>query len=261
MSAPGRAAIVTGGGGEIGGACARHLLAAGWSVLAVDVNPSQLEDLADLAARHSGRLVTQSADATQEAAAEAAAALALERFGRIDGLANVAGGAGPVRARLADELPAPAWDHVMDLNLKSAFLFSRAVLPAMRRGGFGRIVNFSSTISRGQAGSFTTVTGRLPYATSKSALIGFTSQLAKDEAEHGITVNAVLPGLILGAPGTRIRTRFEELPDEQRARMLNAMPMRRAGTPDEVAAVVAFLMSEAASYVSGVALPIDGAFL
>ena len=256
-----RAAIITGGGGEIGGACARQLLAAGWRVLAVDVNPAQLEGLADLVKENPGRLLVQPGDATREDVAAAAAARALEAFGRIDGLANVAGGAGPVRARLADELPVPAWEHVVDLNVKSAFLFSRAVLPEMRKRGFGRIVNFSSTISRGQAGSFTTVTGRLPYATSKSALIGFTSQLAKDEAEHGITVNAVLPGLILGAQGTRIRTRFEELPEERRARMLDAMPMKRAGTPDEVAAVVAFLMSEAASYVSGAAIPIDGAFL
>ncbi len=256
-----RAAIITGGGGEIGSACARQLLATGWRVLAVDMNPAQLESLADLARAHPGRLLTQHGDATREEAANAAADHALAQFGRIDGLANVAGGAGPVRARLADDLPVPAWDHVVDLNVKSAFLFARAVLPAMRRQGFGRIVNFSSTISRGQAGSFTTVTGRLPYATSKAALIGFTSQLAKDEAEHGVTVNAVLPGLILGAQGTRIRTRFDELPEEQRARMLTAMPMKRAGTPDEVAAVVAFLMSEAASYVSGVALPIDGAFL
>jgi len=256
-----RAAIITGGGGEIGSALARHLLQAGWQVLAVDVNPAQLESLADAAQAHPGRLLTHGADATEEAAAEATAALALERFGRIDALANVAGGAGPVRARHADELPVPAWDHVIDLNLKSAFLFARAVLPAMRQQKHGRIVNFSSTISRGQAGAPTTVTGRLPYATSKSALIGFTSQMAKDEAEHGITVNAVLPGLILGAQGTRIRSRFDALPEEQRERMLNAMPMKRAGTPDEVAAVVAFLFSDAASYVSGVALPIDGAVL
>lgn len=256
-----RAAIITGGGGEIGGACARHLLAAGWRVLALDVSPRQLDGLADLSGEYPGHLLTQHGDATREEAAAAAVACAMEQFGRIDGLANVAGGAGPVRARLADELPVAAWDHVIDLNVKSAFLFARAVLPAMRRQGFGRIVNFSSTISRGQAGSFTTVTGRLPYATSKSALIGFTAQLAKDEAEHGITVNTVLPGLILGAQGTRIRSRFDELPEERRAQMLEAMPMKRAGTPDEVAAVVAFLMSDAASYVSGAAIPIDGAFL
>ena len=79
--------------------------------------------------------------------------------------------------------------------------------------------------------------------------------------ESGVTVNAVLPGLILGAQGTRIRSRFDELPEERRAQTLEAMPMKRAGTPDEVAAVVAFLMSDAASYVSGAAIPIDGAFL
>ena len=256
-----RAAILSGGAGEIGSAVARHLLSAGWQVLAVDLDEAALGALAEGAAQHGDRLLTHRADATDPEAIETCAALALGRFGRIDGLANVTGGAGPVRARYADELPVPGWDHVMDLNVRSAFLFSRAVLPAMRKQKHGRIVNFSSILARGQAGSPTTVTGRLPYATSKAALIGLTAQMAKDEAEHGITINAVLPGLILGAQGTRIRSRFDALPEAQRERMIEGIPMRRAGTPDEVAAVVAFLFSDAAGYVSGVALPVDGAFL
>ena len=106
--------------------------------------------------------------------------------------------------------------HVIDLNLTSAFLAARAVVPMMRKQRRGRIVVFSSVISKGEKGPLTTVTGRLPYATAKAALLGFTSQLAKDLIEYGITVNALMPGLILGEQGTRIRDKFDNLEPEQK---------------------------------------------
>ncbi|MCO6417686.1 SDR family oxidoreductase [Siccirubricoccus sp. KC 17139] len=254
-----RVAILSGGAGELGRALVAELLRQGYAVMATDSNDKALEALAAAHPEAGDRLATRVTDATDQAQVEAAVAEALSRFGRIDALANVAGGAGPVRARHADEIDLEAWTHVIDLNLKSAFLFSRSVLPAMRRQKHGRIVNFSSSAARGTKGPLTTVTGRLPYATSKAALIGMTAQMAKDLAEEGITVNAVMPGLVLGAQGTRIRTRFEALTEPERAGMIGGIPMGRAGVPEEVAAVVAFLFSEAASYVSGVALPIDGA--
>jgi NAD(P)-dependent dehydrogenase (short-subunit alcohol dehydrogenase family) len=130
----------------------------------------------------------------------------------------------------------------------------------MRKQRRGRIVLFSSIIADGEKGPLTTVTGRLPYATAKAALLGFTSQLAKDLAEVGITVNALMPGLILGAQGTRIRTRFDNLAPDQQAALLSGYPGGRPGTGDEVAAAIAFLLSESASFISGVALPIDGAY-
>ncbi len=125
----------------------------------------------------------------------------------------------------------------------------------------GRVVNVSSIVARGRKGPVTTQGARLAYATAKAALLGFTAQLAKDEAPHGITVNAVLPGLILGAPGSRIRDRFDALPPAARAAMLADLPSGRAGEAREVAAAIGFLCSAAAGYVSGAALPIDGAFL
>ena len=100
---------------------------------------------------------------------------------------------------------------------------------------------------------------RLPYAAAKAALLGLTAQLAKDSAADGVTVNAVAPGLILGGPGTRIRDRFDALPEAERARILAAIPAGRAGTADEIAAIIAFLLTGAAGYINGATIAADGA--
>jgi len=255
-----RAAIITGGAGGIGEASARRLTAVGMDVLLVDRNADALGAVEDCPSG-AGRIVRFLADVTDPAQVKAMAEHAVEAFGRVDALVNIAGGAGPTKVRNVDQIELDVWNHVIDLNLKSTFLCSRAVVPIMRAQKYGRIVNMSSVIARGEKGPLTTVTGRLPYATAKSALLGFTAQLAKDVAEHGITVNALVPGLILGEKGTRIRDRFESLTEDERNGMLRAIPMGRAGAPLEVAAAVEFLVSEAASYISGVALRVDGALL
>ena len=115
------------------------------------------------------------------------------RFGSPYALVHVAGGAGPKRARDIEDFQLSEWSHVIDLNLTSAFLAARAVVPMMRKQRRGRIVVFSSVIANGEKGPLTTVTGRLPYATAKAALLGFTSQLAKDldrVRHHGERVDA-----------------------------------------------------------------------
>jgi NAD(P)-dependent dehydrogenase (short-subunit alcohol dehydrogenase family) len=257
-----RVAVITGAAGGIGTAVADRFARHGMGLLLVDRNASELAALAERTRGVSRAGVeTLAADVTLAEAATNARKLVLDRFGHVDILVNIAGGAGPVRAREIDDMDVEAWDYVLNLNLKSAYLFCRAFVPIMRQQAFGRIINFSSVTARGETGPLTTVTGRLPYATAKAALIGFTSQLAKDVAEHGITVNALMPGLIVGPSGTRIRDRFDALPEQDRARMTANWPMGRPGSPEEVAAAVAFLASDAASYISGVALPVDGAFL
>lgn len=259
MEMSGQAAIVTGGAGGIGSAVVARLSAAGMSVLMVDANADVLSQQAARFAADSVRPFA--ADVTEPEAIEAATEAALSAYGRIDALVNVAGGAGPVKVHEIDSIGLDTWNHVMALNVTSTFLFCKAVVPYMRQRGFGRIVNFSSIIAYGEKGPPTTVAARLPYATVKAALIGFTSQLAKDLAADGITVNALVPGLILGEKGTRIRDRFEALPEETRKGMLAGYPIGRAGEADEVAAAVEFLLSPAAGYISGVALPVDGAYL
>src|SRR5262249_27987781 len=134
---------------------------------------------------------------TDPPAADRAAKLAISKFGRIDALVNIAGGAGPVRVTEIENMDVNTWDHVIELNLKSTFLFCRAVVPYMQAQMYGRIINLSSIIAKGEKGPPTTVAARLPYATAKAGLLGFTAQLAKDLAKHGITVNVLLPGFIL----------------------------------------------------------------
>lgn len=254
-----RSAIVTGGAGGIGLATVDRLLKRGMSVLLVDSNEAEARKAEQRFA--SDRLAICVADVMDPLAVVASAEGAHAQFGRVDVLVNVVGGAGPTKAHEIESVGLDTWDLVMALNVRSAFLFCRAVIPYMRRQRYGRIVNLSSVLARGEKGPPTTVAARLPYATAKAALLGFTSPLAKDVASDGITVNALLPGLILGEDGTRIRSRFEALDDEARARMVSGYPVGRPGEADEVAAAIEFLTSEAAGYITGTALPIDGGYL
>ena len=255
-----RTAIVTGGAGGIGKATVRRLLDSGLSVFVVDASQASLDTIRAEFGGSADRLDVCCADVTDERQTIEAVSRANERFGGIYGLVHVAGGAGPKRARDIEEFQLHEWTHVIDLNLTSAFLAARAVVPLMRPRQRGRIVLFSSIIADGEKGPLTTVTGRLPYATAKAALLGFTSQLAKDLAEWGITVNALMPGLILGEQGTRIRDRFDRLAPAERAALLAGYPAGKAGSADDVAAVVDFLLSDSAGFISGVALPVDGAY-
>jgi NAD(P)-dependent dehydrogenase (short-subunit alcohol dehydrogenase family) len=255
-----RTAIVTGGAGGIGKSTVRRLLDGGLSVFVVDADQGSLDTILAEFGTVSGRLDGCRADMVDERQAMEAVNRAAERFGSLYALVHVVGGAGPKRALDIEDFQLREWTHVIDLNLTSAFLAARAVVPLMRKQRAGRIVLFSSIIADGEKGPLTTVTGRLPYATAKAALLGFTAQLAKDLAEWGITVNALMPGLILGEQGTRIRDKFDNLAPEQRAALLSGYPAGKPGTGDHVAAAVEFLLSEPAGFISGVALPVDGAY-
>lgn len=261
MSSSRRVAVVTGAAGAIGLATAGRLAGDGFDVHLIDVNPQALAPARARVEAAGARCLASSVDVTNAVQVTQAIDACMAAFGRIDALVNIAGGAGPVRAYQVDEFSEPVWQHVMDLNVTSTFLCCRAVVPVMRRQRYGRIVVLSSIIAHGEKGPPTTVAARLPYATAKAALLGFTSQLAKDVGADGITVNALVPGLIIGEPGTRIADRFQALSEAERTEMVRGYPAGRPGRADEVAQAAAYLCSEGAGFVSGTALPVDGAYL
>jgi 3alpha(or 20beta)-hydroxysteroid dehydrogenase len=244
----GQVAIVTGGAGGLGRALARRLLREGASVALVDRDETQLERAAE---ELGGAVLPVLADVTVEAEVTGYVERALARFGRVDLFFNNAGVEGRM-GRIVDTDVAE-FDRVMAVNVRGVFLGLREVLRAlMRQGTGGAIVNTASVAAlRGS--------GRLaPYSTSKHAVVGLTRSAAREGAEFGVRVNAVAPGFI----DTRMLSSINAMaspedPDSERDALVRRIPMGRLGTPDEVASVVAWLLSSEASYVSGALYLVD----
>ena len=201
-----------------------------------------LEELAGELRAEGAEAFVVELDLAEPASIEAAAAKVAAEFGRIDILVN---NAGITRDGLAMRMKKADWDAVLAANLTGSFLLIQQVLPAMMRNRWGRIINISSVV--GQAGN----AGQANYAASKAGLIGMTKSIAQEMASRNVTVNSVAPGYIATAM-------TETLPAEVKEKMVGAIPMRRVGTPEEVAAAVRFLASEEASYITGHTLDVNG---
>lgn len=238
------AVIVTGAGRGIGEAIARELSAAGWSLVLVD---RAADRLPALAAEMGGpdRCLACPGDVTNWDDAQRIVATTQEKFGAVYGLVN---NAGVTRDGLIVRMTAEQWQLPLDINLNGTFYFTRAVAPIMMRQRQGRIVNIASVI--GLTGN----AGQANYAASKAGIIALTKSVAKELGSRGVTCNAVAPGYI----GTDMTA---DLPENVRQEMLQRIPLRRFGEPQDIAGVVKFLLSAEASYITGQTLVVDGGMI
>jgi 3-oxoacyl-[acyl-carrier protein] reductase len=254
----GKVALVTGAAQGIGRATAEALAAAGAHMILTDRQAEKLSEVTTTLQGQGHTIVGAPADVINRMQVEGMVRLGLNRLGAIDILVNNAGGSGNVGVDQIEDVSEELWDEIVDTNLKSAYLCCQAVVPHMKGRRQGSIINFSSMSAKGAFGSLGTSAARLPYAGAKAGIVGFTSQLAKDLGPFGIRVNAVMPGFILTQPDARVARRYEELSRDEQEGMVRPVPLGRAGRPEEVAAVVLFLASDAASYVSGATIEVNG---
>lgn len=242
-ASPAPVAIVTGGAQGLGLAIVQRFLREGARVLVCDLNPETLARLQAEAAAP-GRLRTLVQDVTAQDAPRDAVRLALDAFGGVDCLIN---NAGIGNAKSVLDTTDEDWDRYANINLRSAFRYSREVLPHLQAGR-SSIVHIASTL--GLMGSLATA----PYAATKAALIGLTRQMAADYGPKGIRINAVAPGIIetpLTVERMRGNERFKKL-------ILDTTPFPRMGRPEDIANAVWFLCSDQAGFVSGHTLVVDG---
>jgi 3-oxoacyl-[acyl-carrier protein] reductase len=222
----GRKALVTGTAQGIGAAIAAALQRNGASVHGVDKD---------------------SVDVTDRGQVDAL----IQRIGPVDILVNNAGGVVGQVGRPLEEVSDDDWQAVVDANLKSTFVCTRAVVPGMKAAGYGRIVNISSG-----AGRSVSLTGIQAYASAKAGQIGFTRQTAHELGPFGITVNSIAPGFVLSNP-TSIR-QWESYGEEGQSAILGKIATRRLGEPGDIANGVLFFVAEEASWVTGQVISIDG---
>lgn len=240
----GRSALVTGVVGGIGAAIARRLAAEGARVTVTDRPGTAL----DAAAKTLG-LPAIAADLGRKAEVERLAAALAPDPPAI--LVSAAGGVAGQVGRPVETVPEADWRAIFAANVDSAFFLAQSLAPAMKARGTGRIV----TISSG-AGLRPSLTGIQAYAAAKHALVGLTKQLALELGPAGVTVNSVAPGFVLSNPATRAQ--WESYGPEGQAALLARIFTRRLGTPEDIAAAAAFLVSDEAGWITGQVLGVDG---
>jgi 3-oxoacyl-[acyl-carrier protein] reductase len=238
-----RVAFVTGASGGIGSACAAALAAAGHRVaLGYGTSAGAADKAREAIEQAGGTAMTVHADVTSPDAVDAAFAAVEQAWGPVEILVNAAGAN---RDKLAVQLRDDDWAHTLDTDLTGPFLTVRRALRPMIKARFGRVVSVSSIVAA------TGSPGQANYAAAKAGLVGMSRSIAREVASRNVTVNVVEPGPIATAM-------TDALPEARRDALAAATPMARFGTPDEVAAVVGFLCSDAASYITGAIVPVDG---
>ena len=246
LSLDGRVAMVTGANRGIGRAIALTFAKAGADLALVGRNEPQLEEVASEIREMGRRAVVLLADVSSKPDVTRAVSAAVADLGRIDILAN---NAGIVSSGRIEDVAEEDWDRVIDVNLKSVYLCSQAVIPSMESRRWGRIINIASI--SGQTGG---VAAAVPYSASKGGILAMTKTLARDLAAFGITVNAICPGQIM-------TDMSRNLPPERLERLLAIIPLRRLGEPEDIAHAALFLASNEGGYITGATLDVNGGIL
>ena len=241
----GKVAIVTGAGRGMGKATALTLAGEGASIVVNDVRREWAEAVSGEIQAAGGQAMTYVADVSDEAQVQAMVDSTVERFGTVDILVN---NAGILRATTPVEaIPLDEWELMMAINVRGVFLCTKAVLPIMKAQRYGKIVNVSSS-----AGRSTSTFGGAHYTTSKAAVLGLSRHTAREYAPYNINVNAVAPGS-MDTEMVREMSTPEHMESERQK-----IPLRRLGTPQDEADLVAFLCSEESSYITGATIDING---
>ncbi|MEM9083256.1 MAG: 3-oxoacyl-[acyl-carrier-protein] reductase [Planctomycetota bacterium] len=237
-----RVAVVTGASRGIGKAIAERLARDGRHVVLVSRSPAPLEELAESIKSKGGRASATPCDVSDAAAFSEAIEGIASGFGRLDILVN---NAGITRDNLMLRMTDEDWGEVISTNLTSAFVACRAAARAMMKGKFGRIVNIAST--SGVVGN----AGQANYAAAKSGLSGLTKSIARELGGKGVTANVIAPGFIE-------TDMTANLPQDVKDKVLATMALRRLGTPDDIAAAVAYTTSDEAGFLTGQVICVDG---
>lgn len=235
--------VITGGASGIGKSAVSRFLRDGATVVIWDVNEEQGKaTLSEV--RSNGSIADfMKVNTTSPEEVEQATLATIQKFGQIDVLIN---NAGITRDATIKKITYNEWQQVIDVNLTGVFNCTRSVIPQMIDKGYGRIINTSSVV--GLYGNF----GQVNYAATKSGVIGMTKTLAKELGKHNITVNAVAPGFI----ATEM---VKTIPEKVINLMIDKTPLKRLGTPEDVANTYAFLASDEAAFISGAVISVDGA--
>jgi len=242
----GRAAVITGAGRNIGRACAMRLAERGASVAVADRDPANAEAVAKEITAAGGNAVAFALDIASRESVEAMAAGVVERFGSLDILVNNAAKFSELTYKPFEEIPLEEWDAVIHTNITGTFYCVRAAVPHMKPRRWGRIVNISSGTYRMGRPWF------LHYVSTKASMMGMSRSLARELGPHGITVNTVLPGVVLHG------VQRGRLPDDYKKMILSMQCVPEEMDPDAIAGPVSFLCSDAARFVTGQELAVDG---
>ncbi len=238
----GKTAIITGGSRGIGRATARRFVEEGASVVIADVNDEQGQETMQALTDAGGAVRFVRTDVTDTKQVQALMDAAVDAFGTIDILVN---NAGITRDATLTKMSEEAFDQVVEVNLKGVFTTTKAAVPHMAENGSGRILNAASIV--GRYGNF----GQTNYVASKSGVIGMTRTWARELGRDGITVNAVAPGFVE-------TSMVDTVPEEVLNHFVDRTPLDRLGQPEDVANAYCFLASDAAAFITGAVLSVDG---